>query len=77
MLKLCQLAIEAALEFKVRWEAAFRKIEDLEVTISNLEVISFLNGLLARFASIVCTLSVQIASYSLDDVLQQLNLCDI
>ena len=73
MLKLAQLKNESTLDFKVRLEAAFRKIEDLDVKISDLKVICFLNGLLSKYSSIVNTLSVQTTSFTLDDTLKQLN----
>jgi hypothetical protein len=77
MLKLCQLRTETALEFKVRLEAAFRKIEDLEVKSSDLKLICFLNGLVPRYSSRVNTLSVPTTTFTLDDVLKQLNSFDV
>ena len=76
MLKLSQEKSESALDFKVRVEAAFRIIENLEVKISDLKVICFLNGLKSRYSSIVNTLSVQTNSFTLDDVLKQLKSYD-
>ena len=72
ILSLNQTKAESAIQFKIRLERSFKKVKDLNVEFSDLEVVAYLNGPLPKYKDIVNTLSVQTGTLLKDDVLQQI-----
>lgn len=71
ILSLKQTKNETGMQFKIRLERSFKKVKDLNVQFSDLEVVAYITGLSPKYKDIVNTLSVQTGTLQKDDVLKQ------
>lgn len=72
ILSLKQSKGETALDFKVRLEKAFKKIDDLNIRLSDIMTVSYLNGLSRKFKDLVSSLSVKDGELRMEEVYQQI-----
>ena len=76
LLTLKQLPDESILDFKLRLQKVFKRIESLAVTMKDLMAVKFLTGLLPKYEAIVNTISVKGGDIKLEDIFKSVQQFD-